>query len=184
MPRAGVLGGVVERFLRDSIQRRLDVGREPLIQQTRGVQARGDADAIGPVLHVVGQRRSEAEVVERCRAQLPSEPIHVLIEAQGYRFEGIDFAGEVRAVNAQLLQPADPQRQRRQMLSELVVHVSSNAATLVLLGEHEPCQQLGAAAFGFRCACRSVKSKCVPTMRTTGPPGSRRTGKPRDSTWT
>src|SRR4030095_790994 len=56
MPGAGVFGGVVERFRRDAIQRRFDVGREPLIQQTRGVEARGDTDTSGPVLRVIGQR--------------------------------------------------------------------------------------------------------------------------------
>src|ERR1044071_1503357 len=144
---ARVLGGVVERFLRDSIQRRLDVGREPFID-SRGVQARGNADTSGPVLGVIGQRGPEAEVVECRRAELPCEPIHVVIEATGNHVEGIDLAHEVRVARAPGLQRADAQAQRRQVLPEVVVHVPRDAPAFVLLREHEACQQLGADALG------------------------------------
>src|SRR5690242_11912442 len=117
VPRARVFSGVVERFLRDSVQRRLDVRSEPLVEQTRCVQARGNVGAIGPVLNVVRQRGSEAEVVERCRAKLPREAIYVLIEAEGYCVEVIDLAGEARAVATHLLQTSDAESQGGEVLA-------------------------------------------------------------------
>ena len=81
--RAGVLGDVGHGFLRDAIQRRFDFRREPLVQRPDVCNSRGNVDARRPVLHVVRQRRPQAEVVEGCRPELPDEMVDVAIEALG-----------------------------------------------------------------------------------------------------
>ena len=47
---------------------------------------------------------------------------------------------------------ADPMRQRRQLLAELVVHLARDPASFVFLGEDEARQQLGARALRFGAA--------------------------------
>ena len=51
-----------------------------------------DVDAPRPVLDVVGERRAQAEVVERRRAELPHELVDVAIDLPGDRFERLDEA--------------------------------------------------------------------------------------------
>ena len=87
-PCAEYLATLVSASCAMRYKRRLDVRREPIVEQARRVQARGNADALRPVLDVVGQRGPQAEVVERGRAELPDELIHVPIEAPGDRLEG------------------------------------------------------------------------------------------------
>ena len=77
---ARVLGDVVERFLRDAVERRLDLRCETIGRQAGGVQLGGDVHPHRPVLNVVRERRAQAEVVERGRPQLPDQMIDVAIE--------------------------------------------------------------------------------------------------------
>ena len=89
---ARVLGDVGQRFLRDAVERRLDLGGEAIVEQARGVQLGRDADAPRPVLDVVGERGAQAEVVERGRAKLPDELIDVAIELLRDLLERLDEA--------------------------------------------------------------------------------------------
>ena len=84
-----VLGDVGQRLLCDPIQRRFGVGREPIVQQPGRVQRGRDADAIRPVLHVVRQRRAQAEIVERGRTKLPDQVIDVAVEPLRDGFDAI-----------------------------------------------------------------------------------------------
>ena len=43
----------------------------------------------------------------------------------------------------------DPQRERRQLLAELIVHLARDAPPLVFLREHQTRQELGAGPFGL-----------------------------------
>ena len=78
--RLRVLGDVGQRLLRDAIERRLGLGRQPIVEQSRRVQLGRRCRARRPVLDVVGQRRAQAEIVERGRPELPDEMIDVAIE--------------------------------------------------------------------------------------------------------
>jgi len=49
-----------------------------------------------------------------------------------------------------VLERGNPVRERRQLLSELVVHLSRNATPLVFLREDQPSQELRARALSFR----------------------------------
>jgi hypothetical protein len=44
----------------------------------------------------------------------------------------------------------DAERQRRQLLAELIVHLARDTTPLVLLREDETGEEFGACAFGFR----------------------------------
>ena len=103
-----MLGDVRERFLRDAVQRRLDLGRRAARPAVPRCAAGGDAGAIRPVLHVVRQRGPQAEIVERGRPQLPDEVIHVAIELLGDRFERFDVRAQVGVVAAGVLEQPDP----------------------------------------------------------------------------
>jgi hypothetical protein len=145
---ARVLGDVVERFLRDSIEGGFDLGRQAIVGETRGVEIGRHAHARRPVLQVVGQRRAQAEIVECRRPQLPHQVIDVAIELLGHCLERFDLGRQLGMRRARILEGADAQRQRGQLFAELIVHLSSNAAPLVFLREDQPSQQLGASALG------------------------------------
>ena len=117
--------------------------------QAGRVQLRRDVDARRPVPHVVGQRGLQPEVVERRRPKLPDEMVDVAIDPLGDALECPHFLGEIRVVAAPVPERADPMRQRRELFAELIVHLARDAAPLVLLGEYEPRQELGAGALGF-----------------------------------
>src|SRR5205807_3333480 len=51
---------------------------------------------------------------------------------------------QLRLTRARLLQRCDPVAERRQLFAELIVHLARDPPALVLLGEHEPGQELGA----------------------------------------
>ena len=141
---ARVLGDVVERFLRDAIERRFSVRRETIVQESGGVQLGGDADALRPVLNVVRQRRPQAEIVERGRPELPDEMIDVAVELLCDRFERVDLRAQFGAVAARVLEGLDPPSECRQLLAELVVHLARDSPALVFLREHQPGEQLRA----------------------------------------
>ena len=84
-----------QRFLGDSVERCLGVRGEALVEQSRGVELRRNADAPRPVLHVVGERGAQAEVVECGRAQLPDELIDVAVDLTGGFLERLDVAGKL-----------------------------------------------------------------------------------------
>ena len=102
-----------------------------------------------PVLHVVGERRAQAEIVERGRSQLPDELVDVAIDLLGHRFERLDLAAQIGRSAAGVLERADAASERRQLFTELIVHLARDAPALVLLREDEPREQLGARALGF-----------------------------------
>ena len=115
------------------------------------MQSRCDVHALRPVLDVVGQRCSEAEVVERSRPQLPDQVIDVPIEAFGDLLSR-RATRRRRSVSPSttLLERDNPMGQSGQLLAELIVHLTGNPASLVLLGEDESCQQLGSRALALR----------------------------------
>ena len=94
---ARVLGDVGQRFLRDAVERRFGFRGEPIVEQAGGVQLGGDADALRPVLHVVGERRAQAEIVERGGPQLPDEMIDVAVELLRDRLERFDLRAQFGA---------------------------------------------------------------------------------------
>ena len=144
----------------------------------------GIVDARRPVLHVVGERGAQAEVVERGRAQLPDQMIDVAIELLRDGFERARCARRDRASRAQAsLRLRDLAAERRQLLAELVVHLARDAAALVFLREHEPRQELGRAPARPRARCRSVEIEVRADdaddrrRRARGGRGSRATGR-------
>ena len=60
-----------------------------------------------------------------------------------------DVRAPVVAVAARVLEHANPQRERRQLLAELIVHFARDSPPLVLLREHQARQELGAGPFGL-----------------------------------
>ena len=96
-PGARMFGDVVERFLRDSVQRCFHFRRKSIVEQPRRVQLGRDTGALRPFLNVVGQRGPQAEVVECGWPQLPDELIDVPIETLGDRLERLQVTGEIGA---------------------------------------------------------------------------------------
>ena len=137
-----------------------------------------------PVLDVVGERRAQAEIVERRRPKLPDEVIDVAIELLRDCLRARRPVAQVGAVAARVLEQPDRAGERRQLLAELIVHLARDAAPLVFLREHQPREQLGAGPFGVRLLpLGEVEVRADDAhdrvRRARGAPG-----KPRDSTWT
>ena len=89
------------------------------------------------------------EIVERRRPKLPDEVIDVAVELLRDRSRAIRLArASPASVAARVLERLDPQRERRQLLAELIVHFARDAPPLVFLREHQPRQQFGARPFG------------------------------------
>src|SRR5215213_942172 len=73
----GVLRDVIQRLLRDAVEVDLDLRLEALLVQTPGVKLGGGVEVFRPLLGEVGERRREAEFVERGGPQLPREEVQV-----------------------------------------------------------------------------------------------------------
>ena len=114
----------------------------------------GNADAPRPVLHVVGERRAQTEVVECRRAQLPHQLIDVAIELPRdlSRARSRAPASSGEPLHASFI-ASIAAAERRQLFAELVVHLARDPSPLVFLREDQPRQQLRARAFGVRLPC-------------------------------
>src|SRR6185503_5513654 len=106
-----------------------------------------DADASRPVLNVVGKRGAQPQIVECGWTKLPDELVDVVIQSFGDLFDGINQRAVRFQMSARILQHANPQRKRGELLTKLIVHFSSDAPALVLLREDETSEEFAARAF-------------------------------------
>ena len=77
--RVRMLGDVVERFLCDPVEGRLDLRGQAIPAESGRVQIGSYADPDRPVLDVVGQRCAKAEVIERRWTKLPHQVVDVAV---------------------------------------------------------------------------------------------------------
>src|SRR5262245_18327666 len=106
-----------------------------------------NSDACGPVLNVVCHRSAQTQIIERLAAKLPDELIDVAIESLRNLFDAVNERAVRMLIATRILEHADPQRQRRQLLTELIVHFASDAPPLVFLSEHQASEEFAARAF-------------------------------------
>ena len=114
------------------------------------MQLGGNPGSRRPVAHVIGERSRQSQVVEHRRPQLPHQMLNVAIEALHHRLQCPDFSCRRQADRGTPTAGRQPVLERRQLFAELVVHLACDAAAFVLLGEHQPREQLGPRALGFR----------------------------------
>ena len=107
-----------------------------------------DAGTHRPILDVIGERGAQTEIVEGSRSQLPDQVIDVLIELLSDFLERADLRRQSRVASATVFQGADAESERGQLLTELIVHLTRDAAALILLCEDEKREQLGSRALG------------------------------------
>ena len=121
----------VEPLLHDAIHGRLDFARKAALAELRlevDVQAARLRERLGKSL----ERRDEAEVVERLRSQLHREPPDVLERCDDELAEVGDGAAGL-VVEPGLVDRAEPEQDRRQGLTRLVVQLAGEPASLQLL---------------------------------------------------
>ena len=75
--------------------------------------------------------------------------IDIAIELLRDGVERLDLRGQRGLAGTGLLERADAERQRGQLLAELIVHLARDAPPLVFLREDESRQQLGAGPLGI-----------------------------------
>src|SRR5436189_6094933 len=114
------------------------------------MKRRGDSDACRPVLNVVGHRGTDTEIVERGWTKLPHELIDVAIQPLGDRFDRVDQRPPEIALSTRVLEHANAERERGELLTELVVHFTGNSPPLILLRKDEASEKLGPCAFRLR----------------------------------
>jgi hypothetical protein len=155
---ARVLGDVRQRLLRNAVERGFRIGRQPFVEQAGGVQVGGDADPLRPVLHVIGERRAQAKIVERRGPQLPDQMVDVAIELLSNALERIGMGAYICSFPACLFQHADSRAQCRQLFAELIVHFPRDPSPLVFLRKHQPGEELRVRALGLGLpACGEVE---------------------------
>ena len=111
------------------------------------MKRRRNSDPRGPVLNVVCQRGAQAQIVERSRTKLPDELIDIAIESLRDLFDAVDERAVRMLISTRILEHADAQCQRRQLLAELIVHFARDAPPLVFLSEHQASEEFAARAF-------------------------------------
>ena len=180
-----MLGDVGQRLLRDAIERRFDFRRQRSSSRPEVCSSRGDVRRAStspgrswPAPRGGRGRRAQSAAAPRPGDRRPDPGVRR--PARGRRPRGADPCVAVTT----LLERADPQAERGQLLAELIVHLARDAAALVLLGEDESCQQLGARALGSpHASARSDRNACRrcgrPVRRARGAPESRATARGR-----
>ena len=135
-----VLDHVRQRLLHDAVERRLDVGREPLPAEPR-LDLHVERPAFAHGLAEPAERGLEAEVVEGRRAQLDREPPHVLQRLDDELAQraggGVGSLGALRPLDR-----CQAEQDRRQRLAGLVVELAREPPPLDLLGLHRPPQRV------------------------------------------
>ena len=142
--RAGVLDDVRQRLLDDAVEGGLDFAREPLLAELRlqvDPEPRLLAERGGEPL----DRRHEAEVVERGRAQLDRERAHVLQRRDDELAHGRDRGARLVAPD-RLLERLQPEQDRGERLAGLVVELAGEPAPLELLGLDDTPHRVAADA--------------------------------------
>ena len=146
-----VLGRVGQRFPEQSCSSVVSVSdgsRSPSSPELWNSTATSGAPR--PVLHIVRQGGAESEIVEGCRPQFPDELVHVAIQPLSDLLERFDGFAQRRVSGRRRFQRADSQSQGGELLAELIVHLSGDAAPFVFLGEDEPCVQKSRRARSVR----------------------------------
>ena len=155
-PRLAVAGGVGQRLLGDPVEDELRVVVE-VGEVALGAQLGLQAGAPQP-LDLAGDRRGEAEVVERRRPQLAGEREQLAHRLAGQRPGLGDLRLEPR--RRRFAHRLEPQQQPGQRLVDLVVQVAGDAGALLLLGAQGGGP--GAPALGFEAAQHAQEGELDP----------------------
>ena len=129
--RPGVLDDVRERLLDHAVQRRLHLVRQTPVSELR-LQFDLKAALLAQRLRQPLDCGDEAEVVERRGAQLDREAAHVLQRPDDELAQGADRLPRLVALR-RLLERLQPEQDRGQRLSGLVVQLTRQARPLELL---------------------------------------------------
>ena len=130
---AGVLDDVRQRLLDDAVERRLDLGRQPLVAELRlEVDLRGRVCSRNVSAEPLDGRH-EPEVVERRRAQLDREPADVLQRRDDELAHRRRAPSRASVGLGRLLERLQPEQDRRQRLARLVVELAREPRALELL---------------------------------------------------
>ena len=133
------------------------------------MQFHRDACAGGPVLDVSREGGRQAEIVQRGRPEFPHQVIDVPIELLGDRLQRFDLLAQVRSIGARALERRDPVAERRQLLAELVVHLSRDTASFVFLCEPQPGEQFPSRAVGALALAHFFSEGLVRLRELSGP---------------
>ena len=132
--RGGVLGDVRERFLDHAVEGRLDLGRQPLLAETR-FELHADPGRGAKCLDQAFDGRQETEVVECLRPQLDGKTPNILQRSDHELAERAERRRDV----IRGLDRLQAEQHRRQRLPRLVVQLACQPAALELLAlEHAP----------------------------------------------
>jgi hypothetical protein len=127
---------VGERFLDDPEACRLELGWQALLDRI-GLEFRGDAGPLGLALHERPQRRDQAQVVERRRAEIEGQIAGLLDRAVDDGARVLDQRAQ-RSRIARFLDGPEVQADGDQRLAELVVQLAGDPAALGFLRRDQP----------------------------------------------
>ena len=161
---AAVAGGVGERLLGDPVDDQLGVVAE-VGEVALGAELGLDLTA-RELLDLARDRRRQAEVVERGRAQLAGEREQLAHRLVGERFGLGELGLELR--RRRLAGRLEAQQQPGQRLVDLVVEVAGDPRPLLLLGAAGPPSRRAAARLPAGASSAGRRARSAP------PPRSRR----------
>ena len=138
--RTGVLDDIRERLLHDAVQRRLDIGREPLLAEP-DLDQHVEPAFLADRLAEPANSGLEAEVVQRRRPQLDGEPAHVLERPHDEAAQlGRSCLGGFRTFGA--LDGREAEQDRGERLTGFVMELAGKPSPLRLLRLYRPAQRV------------------------------------------
>ena len=142
--RARVLDDVGQALLRDAVDARAAPRRSRSARSPWRWKRRADAGALAEVGDLRGERRHEAVVVERGRAQLAREVQQLLHRLRGERLDLLELRAQPGRRRRAIV-GLQAQQDRGQRLVDLVVQVLRDPRALLLLGAQDGAAGLARA---------------------------------------
>jgi hypothetical protein len=137
---------VRERLLDDAVERRLGLGRQPFVVQSR-LEVDGEIRLLPHRRREPLQGGNQAEVVECGRAQFDCKPAHILKRRHDQVAKRLNRRATLLGLD-RVLEALQPEQDGGQRLPGLVVKLPREASALDFLRMHDAAECIAADSFG------------------------------------